>query len=116
MTATATYTLTAADIKAGKVLNSVYATAKDPSKKEVTSEKSEASTKIIIPATPTQAPTKTPSPVPTVQQVRYSTQTVTSPKTGDNTVGIIFALIILAISPVLFTVLIKKYQKAVKKR
>lgn len=116
MTATATYTLTAADIKAGKVLNSVYATAKDPSKKEVTSEKSEAATKIIIPATPTQAPTKTPSPVPTVQQVRYSTQTVTSPKTGDNTVGIIFALITLAVSPVLFTVLIKKYQKAVKKR
>ena len=33
MTATATYTLTAADIKAGRVLNSVYVNAKDPSRK-----------------------------------------------------------------------------------
>lgn len=116
MTASATYTLTAADIKAGRVLNSVYVTAKDPSRKELMSEKSEVTTKIIVPVTPTQAPTKTPSPVPTVQPVRYSTQTVTSPKTGDNSAGIVFALIVLAISPVLFTVLIKKYQKIGKTR
>ena len=116
MTATATYTLTAADIKAGRVLNSVYVNAKDPSRKDVTSEKSEVTTKIIVPVTPTQAPTKTPSPVPTISQVRYSTQTVTSPKTGDNTAGIVFALIVLAISPVLFTVLIKKYQNIGKTR
>ena len=116
MTATAAYSLTAADIKAGKVLNSVYASARDPYKKDVTSQKSEVTTKIIVPVTPTQAPTKTPSPVPTIQQVRYSTQTVTSPKTGDNTAGIIFALIVLAVSPVLFTVLIKKYQNAGKTR
>jgi hypothetical protein len=86
-------------------------TARDPARKEVTSEKSEVTTKIIVPVTPTQAPTKTPSPVPTISQVRYSTQTVTSPKTGDNTAGIVFAVIVLMISPVLFTVLIKKYQK-----
>ena len=116
MTATATYVLTSADIKSGKVLNSVYASAKDPLKKDITSEKSEVTTKIIVPVTPTQAPTSTPSPVPTIQQVRYSTQTVTSPKTGDNTAGIIFALIVLAVSPVLFTVLIKKYQSAGKTR
>jgi uncharacterized repeat protein (TIGR01451 family) len=114
MSATATYTLTAADIKAGKVLNSVYAIAKDPSKKDVTSEKSSVTTTIIVPVTPTQAPTKTPTPVPTIQQTRYSTQTVTSPKTGDNTAGIIFALIVLAAAPVLFTVLIKRYQNAGK--
>lgn len=111
MTASATYTLTAADIKAGRVLNSVYVTARDPAGKDVTSEKSEVTTKIIVPVTPTQAPTKTPSPVPTISQVRYSTQTVTSPKTGDNTAGIVFAVIVLMISPVLFNVLIKKYQK-----
>ena len=116
MTATATYTLTAADIKAGRVLNSVHVNAKDPSRKDVTSEKSEVTTKIIVPVTPTQAPTKTPSPVPTISQVRYSTQTVTSPKTGDNTAGIVFALIVLAISPVLFTALIKKYQNIGKTR
>ena len=116
MTASATYTLTAADIKAGRVINSVYVTAKDPSGKEVMSEKSEVTTKIIVPVTPTQAPTKTPTPVPTISQVRYSTQTVTSPKTGDNTAGIVFAVIVLSISPVLFTVLIKKYQKIGKTR
>ncbi len=116
MTATATYALTAADIKAGKVLNSSYVSARDPNRKEVTSQKSEVTTKIIVPVTPTKAPTKTPSPVPTIQQVRYSTQTVTSPKTGDNTAGIIFALSVLVISPVLFTVLIKKYQSYEKTR
>lgn len=116
MTASATYALTSADIKAGKVVNSAYVTARDPSKKDVTSKKSEVTTKVIVPVTPTQAPTNTPSPVPTIQQVRYSTQTVTSPKTGDNTAGIIFALIVLAISPVLFTILIKKYQNAGKTR
>ena len=90
--------------------------ARDPNRKEVTSQKSEVTTKIIVPVTPTKAPTKTPSPVPTIQQVRYSTQTVTSPKTGDNTAGIIFALSVLVISPVLFTVLIKKYQSYEKTR
>ena len=108
MTASATYTLTAADIKAGRVINSVYVTAKDPSRKEVMSEKSEVTTKIIVPVTPTQAPTKTPSPIPTISQVRYSTQTVTSPKTGDNTAGIVFAVIVLMISTMFSTVLIKK--------
>jgi hypothetical protein len=97
-------------------VNSAYVTARDPSKKDVTSKKSEVTTKVIVPVTPTQAPTNTPSPVPTIQQVRYSPQTVTSPKTGDNTAGIIFALIVLAISPVLFTILIKKYQNAGKIR
>lgn len=116
MTASATYTLTAADIKSGKVLNSSYATSKDPSDRDVTSEKSEVTTKIIVPVTPTQAPTSTPSPVPTTQQARYSTQTVTSPKTGDNTVGIMFAFIILIISPVLLNTLIKKYQNSGKTR
>ena len=116
MTASATYSLTAADIKAGKVLNSAYAKAKDPARRDVTSEKSTVTTTIIVPVTPTEAPTKTPSPIPVTQPVRYSTQTVTSPKTGDNTGGIVFALLILAISPALFTVLIKKYQSYEKTR
>ena len=114
MSATATYALKDADIKAKKVENLVTAKAKDPGDREIISDKASVTTTILVTVKPTATPTPTgtPSPTPTPSQPKIQTQTVSSPKTGDNTVGIWASVGALIVIPGILFVLIKKRKAA----
>ena len=114
MSATATYALKDADIKAKKVENLVTAKAKDPGDREIISDKASVTTTILVTVKPTATPTPTgkPSPTPTPSQPKIQTQTVSSPKTGDNTVGIWASVGALVVIPGILFVLIKKRKAA----
>ena len=103
MTATATYALTAADIASKKVVNTAIANAKDPSDKDVKSDKSTVTTTITT-GTTTITTGKTTT---TTNRTTGSTGTVSAPKTGDNHYATA-AAIVLIVSAIL---LVFQYRK-----
>lgn len=89
MTATATYALTAADIASKKVVNTAIATGKDPSEKEVKSDKSTVTTTITTGTTTVTTGRTTTSTTP------GTSTTATAPKTGDSPMSAVAILVIL---------------------
>ena len=90
MTATATYALTAADIASKKVVNTAIATGKDPSEKEVKSDKSTVTTTITTGTTTVTTGRTTTSTTPGT-----TSTTATAPKTGDSPMSAVAILVIL---------------------
>lgn len=101
MTATATYALTAADIASKKVVNTAIANAKDPSGKDVKSDKSTVTTTITT-GTTTITTGKTTTTTNKTTGTTGSTSTASAPKTGDSPMAAV-AAVVLIISAVLLT-------------
>ena len=99
-TGTATYALTAADIKAGKVVNTAKAKGKDPSGSEIVSDEATVTTSIKVTPKPGTT-TVTTGKTSTVTPSRSTTTTVSAPKTGDNSWMTIAAIVFLLSAAVL---------------
>jgi uncharacterized repeat protein (TIGR01451 family)/LPXTG-motif cell wall-anchored protein len=105
-TGTATYAITAADIKAGKVVNTAKAKGKDPSGSEIVSDEATVTTSIKVTPKPGTT-TVTTGKTSTVTPSRSTTTTVSAPKTGDNS-WMTIASIVFLLSAV---VLVYQYRK-----